>query len=45
MWVKPWVRHVRSVELGKIVRTVSAEEIVDGYQEKTLTLLWILLGS
>ena len=45
MWVKPWVRLVRSFQLGEIMKTMSAEEINDGRREKTMTLLWILLGS
>ena len=37
------LRAIRGV--SQIVKAVSAEEIVDGHREKTMTLLWILLGS
>lgn len=32
-------------EVGQIAEDLSAEEIVDGHREKTLTLLWALLGN
>ena len=37
------LRAIRGV--SQIVKVVSAEEIVDGHRETTMTLLWILLGS
>lgn len=33
------------VEVGQIAEDVRAEEIVDGHREKTVTLLWALLGN
>jgi abnormal spindle-like microcephaly-associated protein len=35
----------RIIGIGAIVQDINAEHIVDGYREKTMALLWVLVGK